>query len=198
MITCIPVWHNSSYVATNRFPPAPSVSPPPPSSSSAPQEWFHPNCDDYAQSRCLFPPLPSWKSWPPAQVRQTTGNVNLFKNKMQQTPILFYLIAWIDFTLNWDSSSSPTVEGPGSFSLVSARLRISSMSISYRAQQSMTSLYFRKKKCDSVHTIHYRSTYLRLLLFTLWLFEKLLSTKLQNGRQLLLVEWCRTACNKAY
>lgn len=33
-------------------------------------------------------------------------------------------------TLNWESNSSPTVEGPGSFSLVSARFRISSISIS--------------------------------------------------------------------
>lgn len=34
--------------------------------------------------------------------------------------------------------------------------------------------------------------YLWLLLLPLWLFEKLLSTKFQNGRQLLLVEWRRT------
>lgn len=41
----------------------------------------------------------------------------------------------IIFTLNWESNSSPTVDGPGSFSLVSALLRISSISISYRAEE---------------------------------------------------------------
>lgn len=49
-----------------------------------------------------------------------------------------------------------------------------------------------ENKCYCVKRMQHLTTYLRLLLLPLWLFEKLLSTKLQNGRQLLLVEWCRT------
>lgn len=46
------------------------------------------------------------------------------------------------------------------------------------------------------HMMQNKTTYLRLLLLTLWLLKKLLSTELQDGRQLLLVEWCRTAWGK--
>ncbi len=49
-----------------------------------------------------------------------------------------------------------------------------------------------------INTLNYTSTYLRLLLLTLWLFKKLFSTKFQDGRQLLLVERCRTVCNKTH
>lgn len=92
--TGVPVWRNSSCVAAYRFLPAPSVSPPPPSSSAAPQEWYRPNSADYVQSRCPFPRPPSWKSWPPAQIRSTNCKFYLghcsttFLNKKQ---IFFYL-----------------------------------------------------------------------------------------------------------
>lgn len=44
----------------------------------------------------------------------------------------------------------------------------------------------------NIYLYCYLSTHLRLLLFTLRLFEKLLSAKLEDGRQLLLVKWCGT------
>lgn len=53
------------------------------------------------------------------------------------------------FTLNWESSSSPTVEGPGSFSLVSALLRISSMSISYGGIRTMLHECISEQSFDS-------------------------------------------------
>lgn len=88
--TGLPVWHSSSCVATNRFPLAPSASLPPPSFSSAPQEWYRPSYADYVQSQCLFPLLPSWRSWQPAQMRSAFFRAYLLKkNKLTWTPFLF-------------------------------------------------------------------------------------------------------------
>lgn len=94
------------------------------------------------------------------------------------------------FTLNWESNSSPTVEGPGSFSLVSARFRISSISISCdQNRPEHTSVLCLKPRLHS-NAETQTSIYLRLLLLPLWLFKELLCAKLEDGRQFFLIKRC--------
>lgn len=94
------------------------------------------------------------------------------------------------FTLNWESNSSPTVEGPGSFSLVSARFRISSISISCDQNRPEHMSVLRLQPRLRPNAVIQTSTYLRFLLLPLWLFEELLCAKLEDGRQFLLVKRC--------
>lgn len=96
------------------------------------------------------------------------------------------ILSSFNSTLNWDSNSSPTVEGPGSFSLVSARFRISSISISCDHNR----LYSISVFLSTTLLYDQHSPYLWLLFLPLWLFEKLLCTKLEDGREFLLVKRC--------
>lgn len=135
----LPFYWSSCFWVAWRYPPSPVVSPPPQSYVAALQVWCRPIlvC---ASPQTLACSLPCWRNWPPAsKCREETNKnkreLNKARHQHGMTSGHFHKGEGELRTLNWDRSSSVALE-PWSLSRVSANLRISSISISYRNKKS--------------------------------------------------------------